>query len=188
MHLYIIRHTPVAVPSGTCYGSSDVALSSDWREHLERVRRKLPLDELTEHNLYSSPLTRCATLARELGPAPTFDDRLKEMDYGDWEGKSWSEIDPDQRNAWIADFEGYRTPNGESLGDVYLRATQCISEIAKSPHQIAFVVTHGALIRCLVAYGMGLSLNNAGRMQIDYGGVSRLMIDGERKQVESMNV
>ena len=188
MRLYIIRHTPVDVPSGTCYGSSDVALSADWPEHLDKIRCKLPLDKITEHNLYASPLTRCATLANELGPAPTFDHRLKEMDYGEWEGTSWADLDPAQRNAWVADFEGYRTPHGESLGDVYTRATPCIEEIAEHTHETAFVVTHGALIRCLIAYGMGLALNNAGRMQIDYGGVSRLLIEGERRQVESMNV
>ena len=188
MRLYIIRHTPVAVPSGTCYGSSDVALTPDWPEHLDKIRDKLPLQKMTENNLYSSPLTRCATLANRLGPAPSFDDRLKEMDYGDWEGKPWTDIDSGQRDAWVADFEGYRTPNGESLGDVYARATQCVSEIAGRDHETAFVVTHGALIRCLIAFGMGLTLNNAGRMQIDYGGVSRLLIEGERRQVESMNV
>ena len=188
MRLYIIRHTPVSVPGGTCYGSSDVALTADWPEHLERIRDKLPLAEIDADNLYSSPLRRCATLAKRLGPAPRFDDRLKEMDYGEWEGRPWADIDIDQRDAWLADLSGYRTPNGESLGDVYERASRCITEIAARDHESAFVVTHGALIRCLIAYGMGLALNNAGRMQIDYGGVSRLLIEGERKQVESMNV
>ena len=188
MRLYIIRHTPVSVPSGTCYGASDVALTADWPEHLDKIRDKLPLADISEDNLYSSPLTRCATLAKELGPTPSFDDRLKEMDYGDWEGRPWAEIDTVERDAWLSDLESYRTPNGESLGDVYQRASQCVSEIARRDHEVAFVVTHGALIRCLVAYGLGLSLNNAARMQIDYGGVSRLLIDGERRQVESMNV
>ena len=188
MLIYIIRHTPVNVPSGTCYGNSDVALTADWPEHLERIRNKLPLAEIREDNLYASPLTRCATLAHDLGPAPQFDERLKEMNYGDWEGRPWVDIDATERDAWLADLAGYRTPNGESLGDVYERSTQCVAEIAEREHEIAFVVTHGALIRCLIAYGMGLEPNNAGRMQIDYGGVSRLLIDGERKQIESMNV
>ena len=188
MRLYIIRHTPVSVPSGTCYGASDVALTPDWPEHLDKIRDKLPLEDIGADNLYSSPLTRCATLANALGPAPSFDDRLKEMDYGDWEGRPWADIDALERDAWLNDLESYRTPNGESLGDVYERASQCVSEIASRDHEVAFVVTHGALIRCLVAYGLGLGLNNSARMQIDYGGVCRLLIDGKRRQVESMNV
>ena len=188
MHLYIIRHTPVTIAGGTCYGSSDVDLTPNWPEHLDRIRTKLPLQDIHGDNLYSSPLSRCATLAQALGPVPRFDDRLKEMDYGDWEGQPWTDIDAAQRDAWLRNLECYRTPNGESLGDVYRRSIQCIEEIAGRDHEVAFVITHGALIRCLAAYGLGLALNNAARIQIDYGGVSRLFIEKGRRHLESMNV
>ena len=188
MLIYLIRHAPVSMPEGTCYGSTDVSLASDWEEQLELIRSKLPLEAIGEDNLYSSPLKRCTMLAHGLSPSPRFDDRLKEMDYGEWEGKPWSDIPRSETQAWLSDLENVRTPKGESLGDVYQRGVACLSEIAARSHDSAFIMTHGALIRCLVAYAVGLPLGNAARVQIDYASICRLRLEGERKSLECMNV
>ena len=81
MIIYVIRHTPVDVPSGTCYGFSDVSLSDDWRDHATRMKRNIPLEAITPVNVYTSPLSRCSLLSRELTDTPREDERLKEMNY-----------------------------------------------------------------------------------------------------------
>ena len=188
MLIYLIRHAPVEVPSGTCYGSTDVALAPDWREQLESIRHKLPMDQVGEDNVYSSPLQRCLILARGLTPNPHVDERLKEMHYGGWEGRLWSEIPRAETTTWLSDLENVHTPDGESLGDVYQRGVECLVEIAETATDPVFVMTHGAMIRCLVVFALGMPLNHAARIQIDYGGVSRLRFEADRKHLECMNV
>ena len=188
MDIFFIRHTPVAVPQGTCYGFADVAVSDDWLQHAERVKRTIPLAEVTESNVYTSPLSRCALLSRQLTDTPLEDERLKEMNYGNWEGRLWSDIGRDEIDNWLSDLEHYRTPNGESLGDVHRRGAAFLAELAEQQHETAFVVTHGGMVRCLVAHVIGLDLAHAARLSIDYASVTRVRIDGATRRLESMNV
>ena len=89
MQLYLMRHPQPAVAPGLCYGSTDLpAVESGIGT---------ALDTLSRHGLhgvpaYSSPLQRCAALARRLSFAPVFDPRLAEMDFGAWEMRSWDDI------------------------------------------------------------------------------------------------
>jgi len=188
MIIYVIRHTPVDVPSGTCYGFSDVSLSDDWRDHAARMKRNIPLEAITPVNVYTSPLSRCSLLSRELTDTPREDDRLKEMNYGSWEGRLWCDIGRVKIDAWLADLEHYVTPNGESLGNVHQRGVSFMNELQEESHDTAFVVTHGGMVRCLVAQIIGLELAYAARLSIDYASVTRIKLDGDVRRLESMNV
>ena len=62
MKLYLIRHTSVDVPQGTCYGQSNVPLKSSFEDEAEIVKKNL--DGIAFDAVYSSPLSRCRKLAR----------------------------------------------------------------------------------------------------------------------------
>ena len=85
MIITAIRHTSVDVPSGICYGKTDVPLASTFRSELESIREKLTDD--TFNAVFSSPLSRCTKLAKELFPERQIwiDQRLIELDFGIWE-------------------------------------------------------------------------------------------------------
>ena len=88
MKVYLVRHTSVDVPKGISYGQTDVPLKSSFEEEASLTRKNL--DGLTFDQVYCSPLSRCTRLAAFCGyPEAIRDARLKELNFGDWEMKSW---------------------------------------------------------------------------------------------------
>ncbi|HQS44324.1 MAG: alpha-ribazole phosphatase, partial [Methylotenera sp. 24-45-7] len=113
MNLHLIRHTSLAVPSGVCYGQSDVDVSASFHVEAESLRKKLA--DIEFDAVYASPLQRCSKLAGALNLAQiTLDDRLKELHFGDWELQAWDAIPRDVFDIWAQDYANLTPPNGES--------------------------------------------------------------------------
>lgn len=112
MEVYLIRHTTPAITPGLIYGHLDVDLTDSFLEELKTVKQKLPpvLDAV-----YSSPSRRCTQLAQQLAADVIVDHRLSELNFGDWEGKTWDTIDPQDSRAWMDDFVNVPAPGGESM-------------------------------------------------------------------------
>jgi alpha-ribazole phosphatase len=108
MELHLIRHPRPDVAPGVCYGQTDVGLAEAAADVAARLRPLLPRD----YDLHTSPLARAHLLAQELG-TPTADARLKEIHFGDWEGRSFDAIGA-AIDDWVADPLGFRAPGGES--------------------------------------------------------------------------
>ncbi|MEL7045549.1 MAG: histidine phosphatase family protein, partial [Pseudomonadota bacterium] len=92
MALVFLRHTTPDVAEGVCYGMTNLALRSSFSDESSAVLGTLP--EVTR--VISSPLSRCTRLAEFLGKqlalTVSIDERLREMDFGRWEGQRWDEI------------------------------------------------------------------------------------------------
>ena len=76
-----------------------------------------------------SPLQRCEQLARYLialrpDLASNPDPRLREMDFGDWEGRPWADIARSEIDAWTQDFAHPPPGGGENLHSMLARVTQ----------------------------------------------------------------
>ena len=85
MKVVLIRHTHVDVPKGTCYGWTDVAVAPTFEAEAAQTLQALQEHKPFDH-VFSSPLTRARKLAAYCGyPQPETDDRLKEMNMGEWE-------------------------------------------------------------------------------------------------------
>jgi alpha-ribazole phosphatase len=121
----------------------DVALAEPVR--LEAYAGLPPFDRLV-----SSPLTRCATLATALAEArgieASFDDRLREMDFGAWEGVDWDHIPRHQLDHWAEDFLHARPHGGESVAMLAARVDAALTLYRKQPGT-TLVVTHAGVIR-----------------------------------------
>jgi len=155
MRLLLVRHPRPEVDPGRCYGRSDVAAKG---ADLLRVRATLPTGLPT----WSSPLQRCASLARALNPPQLrFDARLAEMDFGAWELRSWDDIPRIEVDAWAADLLHYRPGGGESVLDVARRVAAFLGDLYKEGHAEALVVCHAGTIRLLRALHTGLPLEAA---------------------------
>ncbi len=109
MILHLIRHPKPRIANGICYGRLDLLA-----ENSAVVADKLQLELPAGLPLWSSPLLRCRELAECLHPQPMFDERLAEMNFGEWEGRPWDDIPRAQLDAWAADVAGYIPPGGES--------------------------------------------------------------------------
>ena len=86
----LIRHTSVAPGRGQCYGFTDVAVSDNIAT--EAAWLTATLEDLSFDRVISSPLSRCTQLCETIFSKYQTDERLKELNYGDWEGLSWEEI------------------------------------------------------------------------------------------------
>lgn len=169
MILHLIRHPEPLIEPGICYGRLDI-LAKNVKTAAERLRAELPSDL----PVWSSPLRRCRELAEQLHPAPIFDRRLAEMDFGVWEGRPWDSIPRAELDAWAADLADYAPPGGESPRQLQHRALDFIGELAVPE---AVLVTHAGVIRLLLAAHLKLPVEQwlappvayAARVVLDLG-------------------
>ena len=170
MILYLVRHPQPKIDPGICYGSLDVE-AENAQAVAERLRTELP----PGLPVWSSPLRRCRDLAERLHPAPVFDARLREMDFGAWEGRPWDAIPRAELDAWAADVAGYAPPGGESAQAVQQRI---LSFVAALTADEAVVVTHAGVIRTLLAAQRGLPAARWCELQFPYA--SRTVLEIRR--------
>lgn len=171
MPIYLIRHTAPAVAAGICYGQSDVPLGTGFPDEVAEIRARI--SGLSEpRTVYTSPLERCHRLAVELfGPDVETDDRLKEIDFGDWELNSWPEIDRSALDSWGRSFVDTGPPGGESLRMLYDRVVSFLEDLDVLPGEAAAIVTHAGVIRCVWAHFTGTELQQMFRFDVGYGDV-----------------
>lgn len=164
MKLHLIRHTITSVPSGICYGFSDVSLADT--KDIGIVIQKL--GNLSNPVVYSSPLTRCRLLAEQITKDVKYDDRLKELNFGDWELKAWDAI-RDQTDAWMNDFIHTKCSGGESFLDLAERVLFMVNELWLANHKDVIIVTHGGVIRVILSVINGIPFRKCFSMEVSYG-------------------
>ena len=149
MKVYLIRHTAVDVPSGMCYGQTNVPLKPSFEEEASVVKSNIK--EIKADAIFSSPLSRCRKLARFCGfeDVMLLDDRLKELHFGDWETHNWDDID---MSIWETDWVNPPAPNGESFTQMFQRVSAFFDELKAEPHDTVIIFTHGGVISCARVY------------------------------------
>ncbi|MDQ3769924.1 MAG: histidine phosphatase family protein [Actinomycetota bacterium] len=112
--------------------------------------------------LYASPLLRAwetASIAGQvLGLEPLPDERLVEVDVGDWAGRLHDEVaatEPQAHQAWVDADEAFRFPGGESVGEQHERVAAAVSDIRAAVDGPALVVCHGGTIRAALLSVLG---------------------------------
>lgn len=153
MRLYLIRHARPQAGTGRCYGATD--LLADPAEQA-RVLAELTVQLPRGLPMYSSPLQRCASLARALSlslgsPLPVLDARLAEMDFGEWEMQAWHAIPRTEIDAWAADVVAYQPGGGESVHQVALRVMAFWQDLCRQALPAAIVIAHAGTLRLLQA-------------------------------------
>ena len=187
MEIYLIRHTQTATPKGLCYGQTDVDLADSFSAESEKVRQKLP--ELKfDSRVFSSPLSRCAQLAECLAKEIIFDDRLLEVNFGDWENQPFDALDSEFFRHWTEHFVTVPPPNGESFTDLCHRAEQFWQAIINLNISQVFVITHAGIIRALLARILQLPPANAFQIRVDCGSVHKLQRVADYTHIHYLNL
>lgn len=160
MKLVLVRHPQPAIGQGTCYGATNVPVDES---EFARVHASLNAAGIPGAlPVYSSPLRRCAELARRLRPnGAQLDPRLAEMNFGDWEMRAWSEIPRAEVDAWAADLAVYRPGGGENLREVATRVAAFVDDLLVSGHDEALIICHAGTMRLLAALCAGLAPEQA---------------------------
>ena len=190
MNIYLIRHTLPDVLPGICYGHADLGVADSFATELQTLQAKLA--HITNPVLVSSPLRRCFILAESLAkhfdiPAVNKDERLMELNFGDWELKSWADIPQGVVNEWSDAHIKQAPPNGESYVDLNARAKAFFEELVSSQHEHVLVFTHAGVIRALVAEISGMPLTAAADIEVDYGSVTHVVVENGVTRLERIN-
>lgn len=139
-------------------------------------------DPVSDTVIVSSPLGRCVALAAALG-SYYVDDRLTELDFGDWENKHWDEINRADFDEWAADYVRSRVPGGESWADLRDRVGSFLADLRCCPISTAVVVTHAGVIRAVLSLVMGVLLESTWDYAIPYGCIVELDLSPETGMV-----
>ena len=176
MKVILIRHTRVDVPRGTCYGWSDVPVADTFEQ--EAAVTKANLDRFKPFDaVYSSPLTRATKLASYCGyPTPTLDDRLKEMNMGDWEMKRYNDIRDPNLQCWYNDYMHLAATNGESFPLLYARIAAFLDELRRQPYHRVAIFAHGGVLICAGIYARLFPEEGCFQHLVDFGGIEEIEI------------
>jgi len=167
----LIRHTTPDICKGLIYGRTDVTLAGNFDAEKELVIAKLPqyIDLVV-----SSPSSRCILLAREIDDLFVEDERLMELDFGLWEGKTWDTIDRLESERWMEDFINASPPQGESLYQMNERVMSFWNELLQCSHQRIAIITHAGVIRLILASVNTISLQSLFDINVHFGEVITL--------------
>lgn len=180
MDIYLVRHTTPKIDKGICYGQSDLALVNSYPEEFKTIQDAIPKGD---YHIISSPLQRCSAFAKWYAEQVevayqipiTYDNRLLELNFGDWELMPWNDIPQKDIEPWMNDFVNVRVPNGESYIDLTTRVYSFFEELVQSEiTKSVIIVTHAGPIRSLLAKLLEIPLEKSFRIKIQYGDVIHL--------------
>ena len=124
-----------------------------------------------------------------------FMEGLKEVDFGDWTGHHWEGL---KKHFGISAFDWLEImgdggiPNGESAAHLVARVKPCLQQImAAHPHGTVAIVCHGGIIRVILSLLLELPLAKMAHFRIEYGSVSVVEIQPEKKhavEIELLNL
>lgn len=173
MQFYCIRHTQPDIHPGICYGQKDIELKKTYNNDLSKIKKILgPMkDNKDISKIFSSPLSRCSRLAVDLSKALSLacqtDERLKEMNFGLWEGQSYNtlwEEDPCFRK-WSNNWKTMNTAQGESLPELINRVRSFIEE---SQLNNSLIITHSGVIRVMMHLLEGKTIESCFDIKINF--------------------
>jgi broad specificity phosphatase PhoE len=126
MILTFMRHPPIDAESERCIGQTDVELSAEGRAALVSLAEEGC--RFRPDKILCSDLKRCQMLAdaiaARLGLLPEPDPIWREVNFGTWENRTWSDIrnsEPQIFGEWTANFDTVAPPGGESFEDLQAR-------------------------------------------------------------------
>jgi probable phosphoglycerate mutase len=190
--LLLVRHA-MCDPVGRAIAgrAPGVSLNAEGRAQAERLAERLARRALDA--IYASPLERARETADAIAAphalAVCVDAGLNEIDFGDWTGRTLAELEPVAAwRAFNSRRRSARIPGGESMRDAQLRAVAAVERLCeRHPSATVLAVSHGDIIKGIVAHYLGMSLDHLARLEIAPASVSVLAREGSRATVLALN-
>ncbi len=180
--------------AGKIPGQGDIPLCTEGLEQTQAIAQAL--EHIGVADVISSPLVRALQSAQVFGNAfgveVARDPRLTDLQVGEWEGMSYSEL---ERTAEFAKFvtspETATLPGGETLAEVSARATAAVEQAVQdnaSSNAIA-IVTHPGVARVVIAHYLGLPLKHYQRLHVGHATATTIAFadNGDHPRVLAIN-
>ncbi|NFD77014.1 alpha-ribazole phosphatase [Clostridium botulinum] len=164
MNIYLIRHGETEHNKRkNFYGKLDVGLNEKGKEQSYKVGELLK--DVKFNKIYISDRKRTRETAERILEKNKFydkekniiykDERINEIDFGLFEGKSYEEIGslyPKEQEKWEKEWKNFAPPKGESAVVFYNRVENFMKHIQKEEDGNYLIVTHGGVIRMIYSY------------------------------------
>ena len=191
--LILLRHgEPDQTVHGRCYGRLDPGLSRRGLEQMRQVLRLL--NNQPAAAIYSSPSRRAVESANLRAvdiPAATIDERLREIDFGAFEGLTYDEISdryPRQYDEWMSQPTNVAFPDGESFATMSARVRRAFEQIRRlHSGKTVTIVSHGGVNRIVLAAALDLDSRHIFRLDQAYACVNVIDYVGDEPVVRVMN-
>jgi alpha-ribazole phosphatase/probable phosphoglycerate mutase len=178
--LLFIRHAETDMAGAFC-GHSDPELNTRGRAQLGELINRLRMEKIAL--VYTSDLRRAHSTGMAIAEALDVDchvrSALREINFGQWEGLSWKEIerrDDGYSRRWLAEYPRLPAPDGESFQEFERRVLDEVKflslEAAAADCRIA-VVTHAGVLRTVLRALHGCSGDNAWEQTRSYCSIVR---------------
>jgi len=167
LNIYLLRHgeTQWNADGNKYCGRTDIPLTEKGISQANQVYEQFQGMEFSQ--VYSSPLQRAAKTAQIASGTHNVisDDRLIEVDFGNWEGKTKEEFIPENETLW-QNWERHPETtkageSGETASEVIERVDDFFSSIIQkhSDGETILVVAHNGINRLYMAHKLGMPLN-----------------------------
>ena len=191
--IYIVRHGDIGQVRDKRYiGQSDLPLSTLGEKQailLKKVFSQVRLDYIV-----CSDFGRTRQTADIIASTHQIDSKacveLREINMGDWERKTFSEIRakyPEEFKARGVDLANYRPPLGESFSDCAKRVIPVFEGLTNSKASTLLIVGHAGVNRVILCHVLGIPLENLFRLEQSYGCINLMSYDGTNYQLKYIN-
>lgn len=187
--IVLIRHADFFKPvKGAYYGQSDLPLTEAGETQAARLECMLPHIAPDIERVYVSDLMRAVRTAQLALPGHGLISMpaLRELSFGEWEGKRYDEVkDLPQFAAYAC---GGAAPGGESQADFAARVTGALDSIlSECPDGCIAIVAHSGSIRAIIAHMLGLGAEGQWRFMVDTASVSIITISDGYAYLSALN-
>ncbi len=187
----LIRHGNIEMGERIPGRIPGMHLSAMGRKQAERIAENL--NAVAVSAIYASPLDRtietAAPLAKRKGLEISTRENLQEIDFGNWTGKGFDELESDENWKQFHFFRnGCLIPNGELMVQVQERMVREIFAIqALHKGETVALFSHNDPIKSVLAFFLGVSLDVFLRIKVDTGSISVLTLGSDTSMVKCIN-
>ena len=199
MRLVLIRHAhSEANAAGILSGRlPNVHLSEKGIKQAADLSQRLGSFPVAQ--LRISPMERCFEtvqpwindflVPRNKNFAPEIDHNISEVDYGAWSGKKLSVLSKNKLWRTVQESPSRMYfPSGEGIGQMQARAMQTVHEMAGLKKKGSGVlVSHGDVIKAIVASALGIHLDEFQRVVIDPASITVVEYSGIKPRILLLN-
>lgn len=186
LHIFLLRHGETSWNAdGNRYcGRTDLPLTDKGIAQAKSIRKKLKT--VSFDSIYASPLQRAFRTAQIASGTVNVvtDERLVEVDFGEWEGKSKETFIQENKKRWedwMADPTAVQAGGtGETAGEVAKRVDDFYQSLNNNDDEKnILVVGHNGINRIYLTYKLGMPLRNYRKFFLDNAAVTEFELDSE---------
>ncbi|MBA4808512.1 histidine phosphatase family protein [Brevundimonas sp.] len=187
--VHLVRHgSHDLVSRQLCGRAAGVELGEVGLRQSRAVARVLSRPD----RVLTSPLERTRQTAAIIAAAhdrPLEEEQaLNEIDFGDWTGRAFTELDPlPEWRRWNAQRDQARAPNGESMLEVQTRLSRWLETLWATEAGTVAAVSHADVIKSVVALVLGLSIGRHDRFEVSPGSITTVEASADGLKLLRLN-